>query len=104
MDSQLMGLIEALEGRLGRLRQGDLGAGAQEQGAPAEPQPPPAPIQPPEPDPECMQQLADMVKHERRSNHLDALNLDRRMQGFFGNVASKALILNRNRLPEAIEW
>ncbi|GAX78205.1 hypothetical protein CEUSTIGMA_g5647.t1 [Chlamydomonas eustigma] len=101
MDNQLMGLIEALEGRLGMLRQGELGVGAGEasdlsatagpleprgapEGAPAVAQADQAVIEPPEPAADHIQQLADM--------------------GFSETLARKALLLHRDRVPEAVEW
>ena len=84
-----MGLIEALEGRLGILRGAGAAAAAARLGpgrsgggggadvaptAPAEPQPD---IHPPEPEAEQLSQLADM--------------------GFTDAVARKALVLSRNR-------
>ncbi|KAG1678054.1 hypothetical protein FOA52_000850 [Chlamydomonas sp. UWO 241] len=100
MDNQLMGLIEALEGRLGLLRQGaggaarggaaaaGAGAGAGAAGelgaAPAAPAEPEPDIVPPEPEADHISQMTDM--------------------GFSDSIARKALLLHRNRVPEAVEW
>eukprot|EP00955_Chlamydomonas_euryale_P005159 55149-Chlamydomonas_euryale.AAC.1 len=108
MDNQLMGLIEALEGRLGQLRNAG-GSGAASGGsggdavadaatltgagatpaAPAatglaEPEDLEQMITPPEPEAELLSQLTDM--------------------GFSNALARKALMLHRNRVPEAVEW
>lgn len=63
MDNHLMGLIEALEGRLGQLREGGAragGAGGAADGVgvgPAEPSEPEADIVPPEPEAEHISQV-----------------------------------------------